>query len=100
MKYMDLNEFVSSGLLQEVNRQFFHPLGLALEVMCEEDGTVTAITGIQDNRCYAEGMYFGEFTEDSVRKMKEVEDLMKFTKECREEMLGYFIQPVEIGEQK
>lgn len=29
--YMDLGEFRDEGFLQEANRQFFHPLGLALE---------------------------------------------------------------------
>lgn len=31
IKYMDLTEFREKGFLQEANRQFFHPLGLALE---------------------------------------------------------------------
>jgi hypothetical protein len=32
INYMDIAEFQSEGYLQEVNRQFLHPLGLALEV--------------------------------------------------------------------
>jgi hypothetical protein len=31
IKHMDLGEFRDLGFLQEANRQFFHPLGLALE---------------------------------------------------------------------
>lgn len=31
IKYMDMAEFQEGGYLQEANRQFFHPLGLALE---------------------------------------------------------------------
>lgn len=30
MKYLSAKEFVSAGFLQEVNRRFFHPLGLDL----------------------------------------------------------------------
>lgn len=33
----DLNEFVAKGILQEVNRCFFHPLGLALAVNFDPD---------------------------------------------------------------
>lgn len=32
IKYLDLREFLDGGFLQEANRQFFHPLGLALEI--------------------------------------------------------------------
>ena len=38
VKYIDIKEFVSNGFLQEANRQFFHPLGLALEVRVNGDG--------------------------------------------------------------
>jgi hypothetical protein len=58
---MDVSEFVALGLLQEVNREFFHPRGLALEVCADKDGT-HRITGVQDHRdkpggyTYAEGV--------------------------------------------
>ena len=42
---MSLNEFKDKGYLQEVNRQFFHPLGLALFVEIDEDGDVARIGG-------------------------------------------------------
>ena len=43
----DLNEFVAKGILQEVNRCFFHPLGLALAVKADvEAGEVTRVTGL------------------------------------------------------
>lgn len=31
VKYMDMDEFRDAGFLQEANRRFFHPLGIALE---------------------------------------------------------------------
>ena len=58
-KRMDLTEFRNEGYLQEVNRQFFHPLGLALEVVMEEDGTISRLGGIWDYRDDPEGMFFG-----------------------------------------
>lgn len=45
IKRIDIAEFREFGYLQEVNRRFFHPLGLALEVVIEDcpecDGTGT-----------------------------------------------------------
>ena len=44
---MDLNEFLDAGYLQEVNRLFFHPLGLALAFLQDDvDGTTSLF--IQD----------------------------------------------------
>jgi len=56
-KRMDLQEFKDGGFLQEVNRQFFHPLGLALEVY-EKDGEVVKLGGIWDYREHEEGILF------------------------------------------
>lgn len=37
-KYMDPAEFREEGYLQEVNRRFFHPLGLAIEMVMNKPG--------------------------------------------------------------
>lgn len=59
MKYLDLTEFRDLGYLQEVNRLFFHPLGLALEVYTDTDtGDVTHLGGIWDYRGDPEGVLF------------------------------------------
>jgi hypothetical protein len=57
VKRMDIKEFRELGFLQEVNRHFFHPLGLALEVITEEDGS-EKLGGIWDYREDPEGIYF------------------------------------------
>lgn len=49
INYMDLAEFRAFGYLQEINRRFLHPLGLALEHLVHEDGTET-LGGIWDYR--------------------------------------------------
>lgn len=41
IKYIDPNEFRDVGFLQEVNRCFLHPLGLALEIWMERDAGET-----------------------------------------------------------
>lgn len=38
MNYMSVKEFRELGILQELNRAFLHPLGLALEVVVHDDG--------------------------------------------------------------
>ena len=57
---MDLNEFIDFGLLHEVNRKFFHPLGLALEMLTDEDVKIIGFGDVWDYRDDPEGMFFGE----------------------------------------
>ena len=58
-KWMNLNEFREGGYLQEVNRRFFHPLGLAMAVeMDKSDKEVVRICGLIDSREDPEGFEF------------------------------------------
>lgn len=59
IKRIDIKEFRIRGLLQEVNRKFFHPLGLALEVMVDEETGKESLGGIWDYRDDPEGIFFG-----------------------------------------
>lgn len=101
-EYMDLTEFVDDGFLQEANRQFFHPLGLALTVMREDDGTVSSIIGVQDARDDEEGFLFnrwegegdGHTLADAERKRRIVEDVYADHLAERELLLGQAIQRV------
>lgn len=65
-KLLDMKEFVDRGYLQEVNRQFFHPLGLAMVVEIDDHGEVT-FGGFLDNRDDPEGMMFEPGTIDLVK---------------------------------
>jgi hypothetical protein len=58
IRRMDIAEFRDFGYLQEVNRLFFHPLGLALEVLVDDDGNVTMLGGIWDYRNDPEGINY------------------------------------------
>lgn len=76
VKRIDLNEFKEEGFLQEVNRLFFHPLGLALEVIVDEDGNVERLGGVWDYRDDPEGIFFANNSLSSdkiecVRKLRE-----------------------------
>jgi hypothetical protein len=58
IKTIDIKEFRELGFLQEVNRCFFHPLGLALSVKVNEDGT-EQLDSVWDYREDPEGITFG-----------------------------------------
>lgn len=97
IKWLDLNEFVSEGYLQEVNRRFFHPLGLAMSVTRDDEtGKVTGITGFWDYRDDPEGIIFGEndgeLAESRKQKCSHIQEL--FDRKCatRKSLLGYDIQ--------
>lgn len=58
IKRMSIKEFREVGFLQEANRLFFHPLGLALEVIVE--GDTERLGGIWDYREEPEGVLFSQ----------------------------------------
>jgi hypothetical protein len=84
IKRMSIKDFQQLGFLQEANRQFFHPLGLALEVVveecshcngqrpigvdhvppnclkCDNAGELVRLGGVWDFREDPEGIVFGE----------------------------------------
>lgn len=92
VKYMDLTEFRNGGILQEANRLFFHPLGLALEVSVAE-GVVTAITGVWDYRDDPEGMFYGEKPDRA--KAEAVNAERKRHAWPRIEMMGSVVQSLD-----
>lgn len=94
IKYMDLEEFIETGYLLEINRQFLHPLGLAMAISCEEDGT-HHIAGIVDSRDDQEGFVFAALDEEDREKAKRVTDL--WIEKARERLrrFGWIMQPME-----
>lgn len=75
IKEMSVKEFREKGFLQEANRLFFHPIGLALSVNLEEDDS-ESFGIIWDCTDDPEGAFFG----DSMIKeeyIKYVESLRK-----------------------
>jgi hypothetical protein len=59
IKYMAAEDFRRLGFLQEANRKFFHPLGLALEVVTNSKTGDEELGGIWDYRKDPEGNFFG-----------------------------------------
>ena len=62
VKRIDVKEFRAKGFLQEVNRKFFHPLGLALEVLINDETGEESLGGVWDYKDDKEGMFFQEKT--------------------------------------
>jgi len=92
IKRMDIKEFREAGFLQEVNRQFFHPLGLALEVVINDDGT-ESLGGIWDYRDDPEGMLYGEQSLNA-KKAEYVSNLRKSKESTRRKLIGDVVQPI------
>ena len=90
IKRMSINEFHEKGFLQEVNRQFFHPLGLALEIIIDDEGN-KSLGGIWDFRDDPEGMFFAE-NPDPI-KVANVKALHDEKAVVRMKQYGYVIQP-------
>lgn len=98
IKYIDIKEFREQGYLQELNRKFLHPLGLALEVRVDENGKET-LGRVWDYRDDPEGMNFGDGID--VHKALAIEHLWHAKAVTRLKTLGYVVQPkgtIPIGE--
>ena len=86
-KTVSVEEIIDSGILQEANRRFFHPLGLALAITFP-GGKMELL----DARDDPEGFIF-----DSISKSK-LERFVRFMaerKNSRLESLGYIVQSSE-----
>jgi hypothetical protein len=90
IKYIDIAEFRSLGFLQEVNRRFLHPCGLALEIQIEADGTET-LGGIWDYREDPEGVIFGDGMIEPEKVATVDAEIARHT-ESRQALFGSIIQ--------
>ena len=88
VRHISIAEFREFGFLQEVNRQFFHPLGLALEVVIDDDGSET-LGGIWDYRDDPEGVKFAEVDSDKAQRVAKLQNKKAIE---RLGLLGYVIQ--------
>lgn len=92
MKYLDINEFREFGYLHEVNRQFLHPLGLALVVTISDCGT-EKVLGVLDNREDPEGIIFDQDLLDTEKVKRVLGEKVKRGR-IRQEKLGFIVQPL------
>ncbi len=101
IKRMLIAEFRQIGLLQEINRRFLHPMGLALEVIIDKENNSEHFGGIWDYRDDPEGMHYGNFPEkQNIDNAKRCEKLLIEKQTIRMKRFGWHIQPCENLEAK
>lgn len=96
IKRIDIAEFRREGYLQELNRRFLHPLGLALEVVIENDGT-ERLGGVWDYRDDPEGMNYSHLDPlpaDVVERAERIDRIWAERETARLSGLGYMVQPL------
>ncbi|MCP3927264.1 MAG: hypothetical protein GY714_32295 [Desulfobacterales bacterium] len=99
-KRINIKEFREKGYLQELNRLFLHPLGLALEIIQEKSGE-EKLGGVWDYREDPEGIRFGDditTDPDAIKKAKFMEKEMDRRAKLRKETLGYVVQFIDIDD--
>ena len=96
---IDIAEFRRLGLLQEVNRQFFHPRGLALEVVTDLLNGAERLGGVWDYRGDPQGMAFEDEALSSTQAAQVQEMFDKYLS-ARQELFETEdgIQPIPEGE--
>lgn len=98
IKYITPREFLEGGYLQEVNRQFLHPLGLALSISIDEDDPTDEgeFGGVWDYRDDPEGMMFGGPDNYGLDhgKAQAVELERKAHEPARRKLFGQTVQPL------
>lgn len=97
VKRMSPKEFQELGFLQELNRCFLHPLGLALEILVSDDGEDAVFGDVWDYRDDPEGILFSEKTL-AAPEAKEKSERVRFLQESktteRKVRLGWVVQPI------
>ena len=100
IKRISVKEFREAGYLQEMNRTFLHPLGLAVEVVQESNGT-EKLGGIWDYRDDPEGIEYGLKDSDAdrisafIERKDNIEKIKAERNSIREEKLGFIIEPID-----
>lgn len=101
MKFISLKEFRDLGYLQELNRLFLHPLGMAMAVNVDKhdpDGEVK-FAGIIDNRETVGGMVYGkEMIASKIETFVEREGFVSMEmgvgRDLRVEEHGWMFEPI------
>ena len=99
-KQMDIKEFREKGYLQEVNRIFFHPLGLELGISQDPRTEEESLYAVWDLREDKAGVVFdiknsSEDRKERFRKNRQflIEEFSRRAKE-RKNLLGFIREPL------
>ena len=97
-KYIDIKEFKDKGYLQEVNRRFFHPLGLALEIKIDEYSNCflgRILCSREEELCFDIKNMDKEYRKIFKNKYKYIESELNNRQLNRIMELGFLIEPIE-----
>lgn len=100
IKRMDIKEFRERGYLQELNRLFLHRLGLALEVIIDDETGEEKLGGIWDYREDLEGNIYdlANSSPDRIGAFSKKADFITVELRHRDinrrEALGFTIEPI------
>jgi hypothetical protein len=88
-------EFREQGYLQEVNRRFLHPLGLAL--VAEHVENFEVIRGVRDARADPEGIIYAAGTIPDAERERADRITAEWVERSSTRLaaLGYVVQPIE-----
>jgi len=94
--YITIEEFISFGLLQEVNRIFFHPIGMSMDAHIDNDPALSYIKGVLDCRDDPTGLAFerGYISQEKIDNVGKLH-LSKVDERCK--LFGSAIQPVVLN---
>jgi hypothetical protein len=95
VRHLSFAELRENGLLQEINRQLLHPLGLALEAEPARIVGDPVICRILDHRHDPEGMIFAVPATELRSRARQFSRLWKRRTVPRRKALGFVVQPVQ-----
>lgn len=92
INHMTVKEFRELGYLQELNRRFLHPLGLALEVVVDSETKEESFGNVWDYRDDPEGIIYasGIIDAEKAARIYDEETNLEFTRLAK---LGFVVQP-------
>ena len=94
----DMEAFSDEGLLQEANRLFFHPVGFALAMVCDEENPDEPAQLRLYKTDDPEGFTFGDMLDP--RKTESANVFFGNKAIARNRRLGYVTEPFPEQEQK
>jgi hypothetical protein len=99
IKRIPITEFREKGYLQELNRLFLHPLGLALEVIIDDNGN-EHLGGVWDCREDEQGCIYNlkDRSEEEIERIRIKRDFIKNETlqryASRIHILGFIHEPI------
>ena len=99
ISYISAEEFRGKGYLQELNRRYLHPLGLAMAVEVLEDGT-EQLGGIVDFRENKDGVHYNlenasdERIDKFISRKKFIDSEIEKRYNNRVDKFGSVIEPI------